>query len=133
MTSKTRLEGQRTHAPVTHSVCCLAGLALCGLSACYLDVNTREASVATERCESENESPPYAADGAHVSLKLALASRDEQQLCKLVLAERGIRLTWAEGLYKKRAHHGLRALRGCAVLLRQAVAAAGNRSSSADT
>jgi hypothetical protein len=102
--------------------CCLLGLALCGLSAC--SVGQREPSSRSVayagRCEREVAAER--ADSARVSLKLAFSSRAEQQLCRLVLDERRIRLTWADGMYEKRAHHGLRALRGCAGMLRSAVA-----------
>jgi hypothetical protein len=51
-----------------------------------------------------------------------MSVREDAVDARLVLNERRVRLTWAEGLHEKRAHHGLRALRGCAGMLRSAVA-----------
>lgn len=94
----------------------LSGLAICGLLACgFSSPHSGHDPIA--RHVAIDVASSSVAESARVSIKLALASRDMRQLCKLVMAEQGVKLTWAEGDSEQRAQHGLTALRHCAAML----------------
>ena len=95
------------------SMLVMSGLLACGISRTHGNAQPIARHVAIDVASSS------VADSARVSIKLALASRDVRQLCKLVMAEQGVKLTWAEGDSESRAQHGLTALRHCAAMILQ--------------
>jgi hypothetical protein len=95
------------------SMLVMSGLLACGIGSVHGDGSPVARHVAIDVASSS------VAESARVSIKLALASRDVRQLCKLVMAEQGVKLTWAEGDSESRAQHGLTALRHCAAMILQ--------------
>jgi hypothetical protein len=108
---------------ISYALHALSGLAISGLIACGFHGSGSGHGHADRvaRHVAINVASSSLAESARVSIKVAMASREARQLCKLVMAGQGVKLTWAEGDSESRAQHGLTALRHCAAMLLQDV------------